>query len=129
MNDVAKDLIAAIEAAFREGFRSPTTYNDTVLNSEDEEWEKSDAKAAIARAEAALAKPQPDADGWINPNDKTQKQYLPHIGEKVLFCHAGVTHYGQHTGGSFQSLTHPRRLFNTWDCLWMYPPKAKDVQS
>ena len=65
MNDVTKDLIAAIEAAFREGFRSPTTYNDTVLNSEDEEWEKSDAKAAIARAEAALAEPQPDADGWI----------------------------------------------------------------
>ena len=65
MNDVTKDLIAAIEAAFREGFRSPTTYNDTVLNSEDDEWEKSDAKAAIARAEAALAEPKPDADGWI----------------------------------------------------------------
>ena len=65
MNDVTKDLIAAIEDAFREGFRSPTTYNDTVLNSEDEEWEKSDAKAAIARAEAALAEPHPDADGWI----------------------------------------------------------------
>ena len=65
MNDVTKDLIAAIEAAFREGFRSPTTYNDTVLNSEDDEWEKSDAKAAIARAEGALAEPKPDADGWI----------------------------------------------------------------
>lgn len=65
MNDMAKDLIVAIEAAFREGFRSPTTYNDTVLNSEDEEWEKSDAKVYISRAEAALAAQQPDADGWI----------------------------------------------------------------
>lgn len=124
MDEVTKDLVAAIEAAFREGFRSPTTYNDTLLNSEDEEWEKSDAKAAITRAEAALAAPLPDADGWINPNDKTQKQYLPHIGEKVLFCHAGVTYYGKHTGGAFQSFN-PPRMFETWICLWMYPPKAR----
>lgn len=50
----------AVEAAFREGFRSPTTYNDTVMNSEDDAWENSEA-----RAEAALAAPQPAADGWI----------------------------------------------------------------
>ena len=31
---------------------------------------------------------------WINPNDKTQKQYLPWIGEKVLFCHGGKVYYG-----------------------------------
>ena len=29
-----------IESAFREGFRSPATYNDTLVNDEDEEWEK-----------------------------------------------------------------------------------------
>ena len=49
----------AVEAAFREGFRSPTTYNDTVMNSEDDAWENSEA-----RAKAALAAPQSD-DGWI----------------------------------------------------------------
>ena len=50
----------AVEAAFREGFRSPTTYNDTVMNSEDDAWENSEA-----RAEAAKAAPQPSAYGWI----------------------------------------------------------------
>ncbi len=29
-----------VEDAFREGFRSVATYNDTVLNDEDEEWRK-----------------------------------------------------------------------------------------
>ena len=74
-----------------------------------------------------MAEPRPDADGWINPNDKTRKQYLPHIGERVLFCHAGITYYGKHTGGSFQSFN-PPRTFGTWDCLWMYPPKAREAQ-
>ena len=50
----------AVEAAFREGFRSPTTYNDTVMNSEDDAWENSEA-----RAKAALAAPQPSYDDWI----------------------------------------------------------------
>ena len=50
----------AVEAAFREGFRSPTTYNDTVMNSEDDAWGNSEA-----RAEAAKAAPQPADDGWI----------------------------------------------------------------
>lgn len=62
---------------------------------------------------------------WIDPNDRTQKQYLPWIGEAVLFCHGGVTYYGQHTGGSFQTgrgVT--ARNFNTWECRWMYPPAA-----
>ena len=85
------------------------------------------AWADKARAESTLAEPQPDADGWINPNDKTRKQYLPRIGEKVLFCHSGVTYYGKHTGGSFQSFN-PPRLFETWICLWMYPPKAWEAQ-
>ena len=62
---------------------------------------------------------------WIDPNDKAQKQYLPWIGEKVLFCHAGITYYGRHTGGGFQSFNPPKQ-FNTWSCRWMYPPKAAE---
>lgn len=62
---------------------------------------------------------------WINPNDKSQAQYLPHIGEKVLFCHGGETYFGTHTGGSFK-YGHGvcAMYFPTWDCFWMYPPKA-----
>lgn len=71
--------------------------------------------AAAARAEEREAK-------WINPNDKTQKQYLPWIGEDVLFCHGGKTHLGHHTGGSF--LSDIGEYFNTWECYWMYPPEA-----
>ena len=62
--------------------------------------------------------------GWIDPNDKTQRQFLPWIGEACLFAHKGVTYYGQHTGGSFQSgrgVT--ARHFTTWECLWMPLPK------
>ena len=71
------------------------------------------------------AAPQGAAAGWIDPNDKTQKQYLPHIGEPVLFCHDGVTYYGQHTGGSFETVNgFAVKFFETWDCLWMYPPAA-----
>lgn len=71
------------------------------------------------------AAPQVVATGWIDPNDKTQKRFLPHIGEPVLFCCDGVTYYGVHTGGSFktgQGIT--ARNFNTWECRWMYPPAA-----
>jgi hypothetical protein len=63
---------------------------------------------------------------WVNPNEKSQKQFLPHIGEPVLFCHDGVTYFGKHTGGSFttgQGIT--TRNFNTWECHWMYPQSAK----
>jgi len=63
---------------------------------------------------------------WVDPNKKSQKQFLPHIGEPVLFCHDGVTYFGKHTGGSFttgQGIT--TRNFNTWECHWMYPPSAK----
>ena len=65
---------------------------------------------------------------WIDPNDKNQAQYLPHIGEKVLFCYSGVTFWGIHTGGSFKS-GHGvcSKYFPTWDCFWMYP--RKEVQN
>jgi hypothetical protein len=62
---------------------------------------------------------------WIDPNDKSQQQYLPHIGEKVLFCCDGEVYYGHHTGGAFQKghgIT--KSLFPTWDCMWMHLPTA-----
>ena len=132
MNDVTKDLLKAmrIVAQMAEDLKKPCGTNpespQAIRNSQYMNISYA-ARAAIARAEAALAEPRPDADGWINPNDKTRKQYLPHIGERVLFCHAGITYYGKHTGGSFQSFN-PPRTFGTWDCLWMYPPKAREAQ-
>ena len=66
---------------------------------------------------------------WIDPNDKTQSRYLPHIGEPVLFCHQGKTYYGLHTGGSFKTghgVT--AKLFPTWDCMWMPLPEPADKQ-
>jgi len=62
---------------------------------------------------------------WIDPNDKSQKQYLPHIGEKVLFCCDGEVYYGHHTGGAFQKgYGVTKSLFPTWDCMWMPLPAA-----
>ena len=62
---------------------------------------------------------------WIDPNDKTQKQYLPHIGEPVLFCHGGKTYCGHHNGGSFQNQD---EYFNTWECRWMHLPAAHGIK-
>lgn len=63
---------------------------------------------------------------WIDPNDKTQEKFLPHIGEKILFCCDGVVRYGHHTGGSFQSgYGATANHFPTWDCYWMPLPVAK----
>ena len=64
---------------------------------------------------------------WVDPNDKTQKQYLPHIGEPVLFCHKGTTYMGKHTGGSFQ-VEVTNQYFNTWECHWMYLPAAHGIK-
>ena len=68
--------------------------------------------------------PAPIPEGWINPNDKTQKKYLPWIGEECIFTHGGIVYYGSHNGGSF---VHGKgfccKHFSTWDCLWMPLPK------
>ena len=64
---------------------------------------------------------------WVDPNNKTQKQYLPHIGEPVLFCHGGKTYTGKHTGGSFQSEV-TNQYFNIWECHWMYLPAAHGIK-
>lgn len=37
-----------VESAFRDGFRSPETYNDTVLNNEDDAWCRSEAFATLS---------------------------------------------------------------------------------
>ena len=81
-----------------------------------------EAEANSRRVVAALN--SPPAAKWIDPNDKTQSRYLPHIGEPVLFCHQGKTYYGLHTGGSFKTghgVT--AKLFGTWDCFWMPLPE------
>lgn len=65
--------------------------------------------------------PKVAAQPWIDPNDKTQTQFLPHIGEQVLFKIGGRVYTGKHTGGSFKADYPLGRLFNTWRCLWMYP--------
>ncbi len=83
------------------------------------------ASKSIDALREALAQPQGEPVAWIDPNDKTQAQYLPHIGEKVLFCHDGVTYYGNHTGGCFRTgMGITSKDFNTWKCHWMYPPAA-----
>lgn len=81
-----------------------------------------EAEANSRRVVAALN--SLPAAKWIDPNDKTQSRYLPHIGEPVLFCHQGKTYYGLHTGGSFKTghgVT--AKLFGTWDCFWMPLPE------
>lgn len=42
----------AIKDAYMEGFFSMATYNDTQVNDENEEWEKSNAKCALLGKEA-----------------------------------------------------------------------------
>jgi hypothetical protein len=65
MNDVTKDLLEAMKRA------KGKLVAFKFIPGEANRWEESDEEAlaaidsAIARAEAALAEPQPEADGWI----------------------------------------------------------------
>jgi hypothetical protein len=73
--------------------------------------------------------PQQRKPLWIDPNDKTQTQFLPHIGEPILFCHKGKTYYGRHTGGSFRTGQGITAIdFITWSCHWMYLPAAHGIK-
>ena len=90
-----------------------------------------DPDALVQNAVYALCgpftSPQPASKSWvdwIDPNDKTQKQYLPHIGEPVLFCHKGKTYCGHHNGGLFQN---QEKYFDTWECRWMPLPAAHGI--
>lgn len=106
--------------------------NGVYQDDETAVWEITDP-SLIKFASAVLAKwgtPPPFVrePQWIDPNNKTQQQYLPHIGEPVLFCHKGTTYYGKHTGASFVSgVGFAQKHFNTWHCHWMYPPAAHDI--
>lgn len=60
MNEIAKELLVALKnlhaVCREEGFDNATTGRQILMKDADE---------AIAKAEAAMAEPQPDADGWI----------------------------------------------------------------
>lgn len=93
-------------------------------------WEMTEAGRAMAAAAPAAPADAVAKDAeWTNPNDKTQAQFLPHIGEQVLFCHGGKVYLGKHTGGSFKAMTPPFAHFDTWGCLWMYPPKVAAISA
>ena len=80
---------------------------------------------AAMRAQTAPSVP----DEWMDPNDKTQARYLPHIGEPVLFSHKGRVYYGKHTGGSFTAGAGAcAQHFVTWDCMWRPMPAAPGAQ-
>jgi len=67
--------------------------------------------------------------GWINPNDKTQRRFLPDIGDKVLFCIGERVYYGHHTGGGFRTGQGvATKYFSTWDCHWMPIPPAHGIK-
>lgn len=118
-------------------YTSPAAQRKQVGDSRFESWYSEDfdpkgkgTKQQMREAyEAGMndSAPQPAQRTWIDPNDKTQKQYLPHIGEPVLFCHGGKIYTGKHTGGSFQSEV-TNQYFNTWECHWMYLPSAHGIK-
>ena len=112
------DLLKAAEQIVKEKFLYKRFIGGTPLANDIPCW-----MATFAQEHAT---PPAAQRQWVDPNEKSQKQFLPHIGEPVLFCHDGVTYFGKHTGGSFttgQGIT--TRNFNTWECHWMYPPSAK----
>jgi len=92
---------------------------------------RANTEAAGVPVRDVYPSPQPPAQPlteWIDPNDKTQKQYLPGIGVPVLFCHDGNTYFGRHTGGSFHyGPGATSRHFNTWECRWMPLPAAHGI--
>lgn len=59
MNDVTKDLLEALKAA------QAYVCGPTAWTQEQEDTLVEAMSKAIARAEASLAEPKPDADGWI----------------------------------------------------------------
>ena len=80
---------------------------------------------AITAIKQALEAP---VQTWINPNDKTQRRFLPDIGDKVLFCNGGRVYYGHHTGGGFRTGQGvATKYFGTWDCHWMPIPPAHGI--
>lgn len=71
----------------------------------------------------------PAGSGWIDPNDKSQKQSLPHPSERILFKHDGHVYTGYRTGDSFKSEYPLGQRFPASDCLWMRPESIDALQS
>ena len=122
MADNARELGLDYEPAQQE----PVAWIVEDQSGERLEW-ASDAHSCHGVPTFPLYTSPPPQRTWVDPNDKTQKQYLPHIGEPVLFCHKGMTYMGKHTGGSFQSEV-TNQYFNTWECHWMYLPAAHGIK-
>jgi hypothetical protein len=88
------------------------------------------AQSSVDKAVNAMSAAQPaPVHGWINPNDKTQRRFLPDIGDKVLFCIGERVYYGHHTGGGFRTGQGiATKYFSTWDCHWMPIPPAHGIK-
>ena len=88
-----------------------------------------DFRKRLAQAESILNTRTPnksaevDLDaGWINPHDRTQKQWLPWIGERVLFqTKSGDVFEGKHGGGSWVKLRGNQYIENSEVVAWAYP--------
>jgi hypothetical protein len=130
-------------------WRWKDTSPHTVTSGQWSEWKRVEARSRLSTVEDAVREFQhyiadgaayelrqiftappvrEPLDGWIDPNDKAQAQYLPHIGEPVLFCHGGQTYWGKHSGGSFVTgVGFAMQHFATWECHWQYPPAAHGI--
>jgi len=66
---------------------------------------------------------------WVNPHDKSQKQWLPWIKEKVIiWFNDGSIHEGWHGGGDWRVYAKPARRFeNDAVKAWAYPSKLTDL--
>jgi len=63
-----------------------------------------------------------EVEGWVNPHDKTQKQWLPWIGERVIFqTKTGEVFEGKHGGGSWIKLRGNQYVENSEVVAWAYP--------
>ena len=107
MNDVTKELPEALkeisQALARQCFGECRGFSDRLLPPNEA---LPLAKAAIARAEAALAEPQPDADGWI-PWAGGECPLAGIYGIVEVRFRDGYTEYG-----------HPSR----WNASWIHRP-------
>lgn len=68
---------------------------------------------------------------WIDPHDKTQKQWLPWIGENVMVkFKTGEIHEGWHTGGSWRTYAKGMKKIDNDDISsWAYTPRIIKPES
>lgn len=78
----------------------------------------------LNEADIALKTP---AAPWVNPHDKSQKQWLPWISEKVFVkLKSGSIHEGWHTGGAWKLYAKPAKyIANDEVEAWIYPAALK----